>query len=59
MDKIENQVNTPNSASVSLTVRNVSLAKKRRARIFWSFVCISCFTISVCIGYVGSSLLFN
>ena len=59
MNNNEKQLNTPNSANVSLAVRNVSLAKKRNARILWSFICISCFSISVCIGYIGTFLLFN
>lgn len=59
MKQIQNELNTPNKANVSLTVRNVSLAKKIDSKILWSFICISCFSISVCIGYLGTFLLFQ
>lgn len=59
MNEIQNELNTPNKANVSLAVRKVSLAKKTDSKILWTFVCISCFSISVCIGYLGTFLLFQ
>lgn len=59
MNEQKNELNTPNKANVSLAVRNVALAKKVTSRILWTFVCISCFSISVCIGYLGTFLLFQ
>lgn len=59
MNEIQNELNTPNKANVSLTVRKVSLAKKTDSKILWTFICISCFSVSVCIGYLGTFLLFQ
>ena len=60
MYKFQDEINTPNKANVSLVVKKTtSLTQKKDSIIFWSFIGVSFFSISVCVGYVGTFLLFK